>query len=202
MLSEKNYLTILKESQSFKNKILEDEISIDNPVVEKYLENVQTEAWQDLGKYISNLGQFFVKKKTSGYMPDVQVSRSDGTMTIKASQYAQAVGATVVVLGAALLVAKLISASYHLYKDTVSKHGKQCNHFKHGSTGRKRCEVMAKMKGMEARIKSLTDAKKYCNKSKDPELCNAKLNAKIRDLQEKLVELKEKFKTTQPVAGQ
>ena len=179
MLSDETYLKILKENRSLQGRILKENISEeDNPRLERYLEDVQNE------------GEF-----------DVTTNWKNG-IDISLGQKATGAAAIGVALGAAVIVGKLIAGSYRFYKDQISKYGKKCNDFKHGSSGRKRCESVGKIKAMEARIKALTEAKKYCNKSKDPKLCIAKLEAKIRELSEKLAKRKNKFAETYPSKGQ
>lgn len=181
MLSDETYLKILKENRSLQGRILKENISEeDNPRLERYLEDVQNEA----------------------ILPHVTADFAGDRLIMSFSKGAQGVVGLMALAGAGLIVIELIAASYRLYKDVISKYGKKCNDFKHGSRGRKRCEALAKIKAMEARIKALTEAKKFCNKSKDPQLCIAKLDSKIKDLTNKVSERKRKFAEKYASKGQ
>ena len=82
-------------------------------------------------------------------------------------------------VGASVVAALIARSAYRLYKDKLSKIGKQCSHFKHGSKERNECELKAKNKAKEIEIAALKKLSNMCVKSKNPSECKEKIMKKI-----------------------
>jgi len=89
-------------------------------------------------------------------------------------------------LAAAAITALVGRMAYKIYKDKVSKIGKQCAQYQHGSSERRKCESNAKKKAMQAQIQVMKAGMGKCTKAKDPGKCKASIQTKIAKMQAKM----------------
>jgi len=89
-------------------------------------------------------------------------------------------------LAAAAIAALVARTAYRAYKDKISKIGKQCASYKHGTPDRKKCEAKAKNAALQAQMAAMKSGMAKCAKSKDPAKCKASIQNKINGLKTKM----------------
>jgi hypothetical protein len=89
-------------------------------------------------------------------------------------------------IAAAVIAAFAARAAWRAYKDHISKIGKQCSQYKHGTSERKACEQKAKNTALQTQINVLKTGMGKCTKSKDPAKCKASIQSKIEKVKGKI----------------
>jgi len=89
-------------------------------------------------------------------------------------------------LAGAVITGMVARMAYKLYKDKISKIGKQCAQYKHGHPDRIKCEKAAKKKAMQVQIGVLKSGMSKCTKAKDADKCRQSIKDKIVKLQAKM----------------
>lgn len=89
-------------------------------------------------------------------------------------------------IAATALAALIARTAWRAYKDHISKAGKQCSAYKHGTSERKACEAKAKNAALQAQINVLKTGMGKCTKSKDPAKCKASIQSKIEKVKGKM----------------
>ncbi len=100
-------------------------------------------------------------------------------------------GAVAIGVGIGAIYA-MISASYVIYKDYISKAGRKCRDLKLSTSGRTSCEAKARSEAYMKQAKALTGAIGECKKTRNPGMCQSKLKAKIAKLKMKAKKQNEK----------
>jgi len=96
------------------------------------------------------------------------------------------------IIGATLIVAALAYTAYKLYKRFMSKAAKSCQ----DKSGKMKtiCMNQYQIKGLELTKKPFMTGLKGCSKSKDVQICKAKFNKKINQINKKIEKKKNKIK--------
>lgn len=137
------------------------------------------------GKAVWKAGQKLAGGPTFSIGP-IDVWNADKLDT--AAKYANALGAGGLALAAGAVVAAISYLGYKVYKNTFSQAAKKCK----GTKGpeKKACMNQAKLVAFQANLKALESKMVMCAKSKDPDVCKAKLLKKISKAKSKLQKAK------------
>lgn len=139
--------------------------------------------------------------RSEGIIPEVTVDMVGDRMLVTLGKQGQAAVGAAAVLGTVYLVAKLLAGSVKFYKDRISRYGKQCKDFKHGSPGRVKCERRVKAKALYDRAKLLSNSKQECKKTKDPAKCSQKLDQKVNELKMKASQIEKSAQSIKSKEG-
>jgi hypothetical protein len=85
-------------------------------------------------------------------------------------------------VGAAVVVALIVTGAYQVYKHYMSKAARSCK----GSDNKKACMAKFKSDAVKAQIKAMNSKMGACAKSKNPEKCRKSVTNKIAKLKSKI----------------
>ena len=164
---------------------VQDKIGATRSAISKGAEAAK-DAAGDVAKSATKTGVKAVKAGGEALEKGKEMAGDVGEKAVKAG--GKAVSAVKDVAGdhpgvaAAAAAAAALTAGVMAYRKFFSKAAKACS----GAQDKKACMAQYKMKAKQAQISTLNAAKSKCAKSKKPDACKAKIDAKIGSLKAKM----------------